>query len=41
MNMGVIALGTVVGALAFREPLSRVNLLGLVLAVAAILLMMP
>ena len=41
MNMGVIALGTVVGALAFREPLSRVNLLGLALAVAAILLMMP
>ncbi|MBO1110439.1 DMT family transporter [Bordetella petrii] len=41
MNMGVIALGTVVGALAFREPLSRLNLLGLVLAVAAILLMMP
>jgi len=41
MNMGVIALGTVVGALAFREPLSRVNLLGLALAVAAIVLMMP
>ncbi|MBV7484050.1 EamA/RhaT family transporter [Bordetella sp. BOR01] len=41
MNMGVIALGTMVGALAFREPLSHVNLLGLVLAVAAILLMLP
>ncbi|MCD0504551.1 EamA/RhaT family transporter [Bordetella petrii] len=41
MNMGVIAVGTVVGALAFSEPLSRVNLLGLVLALAAILMMMP
>jgi len=41
MNMGVISLGTLVGALAFREPLSGLNLLGLALAVAAILLMMP
>jgi len=41
MNMGVIALGTVVGALAFREPLSRLNMLGLALAAAAIMLMMP
>ncbi|CAB3892821.1 hypothetical protein CV751_18705 [Achromobacter ruhlandii] len=41
MNMGVISLGTLVGALAFREPLSRVNGLGLALALAAILLMAP
>lgn len=41
MNMGVITLGTLVGALAFREPLSRVNGLGLALALAAILLMAP
>lgn len=41
MNMGVIALGTVVGALVFREPLSRVNGLGLALALSAIVLMAP
>jgi len=41
MNMGVIALGTLVGALAFREKLSGLNLLGLVLALASILAMMP
>lgn len=41
MNMGVIILGTLVGALAFREHLSRVNLLGLGLALLAIVLMMP
>jgi len=41
MNMGVITLGTLVGALVFREPLSRLNLLGLGLAVTAIWLMMP
>lgn len=41
MNMGVIALGTVVGALAFREPLTRVNALGIALALAAIVLMAP
>jgi len=41
MNMGVIAVGTVVGALLFRERLSGLNLLGLVLAGAAILMMMP
>ena len=32
MNMGVIALGALIGALAFRESLSRLNLLGLALA---------
>ena len=41
MNMGVITLGTLVGALAFREPLTRVNLLGIALALAAIVLMAP
>ncbi|MGE8658171.1 MAG: EamA/RhaT family transporter [Achromobacter sp.] len=41
MNMGVITLGTLVGALVFREPLSRLNGLGLALALAAILLMAP
>ncbi|HEY0294654.1 MAG TPA: EamA/RhaT family transporter, partial [Bordetella sp.] len=41
MNMGVVALGTLIGAMAFREPLSRVNLLGLILALAAIAAMMP
>lgn len=41
MNMGVITLGTLIGALVFREHLSRVNLLGLGLALLAIVLMMP
>ena len=41
MNMGVITLGTLVGALAFREQLTRVNLLGIALALAAIVLMAP
>lgn len=41
MNMGVITLGTLVGALVFREPLSRLNVLGLALALAAILSMAP
>ncbi|WP_447982931.1 EamA family transporter [Achromobacter kerstersii] len=41
MNMGVITLGTLVGALAFREPLTRVNALGIVLALTAIVLMAP
>lgn len=41
MNMGVITLGTLVGALAFREPLTRVNGLGIALALAAIVLMAP
>jgi len=41
MNMGVITLGTLVGALAFREPLSRLNLLGIALALGAIVLMAP
>ncbi|CAB3883365.1 hypothetical protein LMG1860_04451 [Achromobacter denitrificans] len=41
MNMGVITLGTLVGALAFREQLSRLNLLGIALALGAIVLMAP
>ncbi len=41
MNMGVITLGTLVGALAFREPLSRLNLLGIALALGAIVLIAP
>jgi drug/metabolite transporter (DMT)-like permease len=41
MNIGVIALGTLVGAGFFHEHLSRVNVAGLVLAVAAIILMTP
>jgi drug/metabolite transporter (DMT)-like permease len=36
MNLGVVALGAVVGMLAFRERLSRINLCGLLLALAAI-----
>ncbi len=41
MNMGVITLGTLVGAVVFREPLTRLNGLGLALALAAIVLMAP
>lgn len=41
MNMGVITLGTLVGTLVFREPLTRLNGAGLALALAAILLMAP
>jgi hypothetical protein len=41
MNIGVIALGTLVGAGFFRERLSWMNGSGLVLAVAAIFLIMP
>ena len=41
MNIGVITLGTLVGALAFREPLSLRNWAGVALAVAAIVIMIP
>lgn len=37
MNVGVIALGTLVGALMFREKISRVNLLGILLSIASIM----
>jgi drug/metabolite transporter (DMT)-like permease len=36
MNLGVVALSALVGAAAFRERLNGVNMLGLVLALAAI-----
>lgn len=41
MNMGVITLGTLVGALVFREPLTRINALGIALALGAIVVMAP
>jgi drug/metabolite transporter (DMT)-like permease len=37
MNIGVITLGTLVGTFAFREKISRINLLGVVLAISAII----
>ena len=36
MNIGVITLGTLVGALLFREKISRINALGIVLAILSI-----
>ncbi len=41
MNIGVISVGTLVGAGVFREPLSRVNGAGIVLALIAIVLLFP
>ncbi len=41
MNMGVIVLGTLVGALLFREKLRPINLLGVGLALCTIAIMMP
>jgi len=41
MNIGVISLGTLVGAGIFREKLSWVNALGIVLAIVAIVLLLP
>lgn len=37
MNIGVISLGAVVGAIMFREKISRINLLGIALAIVAVL----
>src|SRR5690606_9995558 len=37
MNIGVISLGTIVGAVVFREKISRINLLGIGLAIVAVL----
>ncbi|MCM0667612.1 EamA family transporter [Flavobacterium tyrosinilyticum] len=37
MNMGVIILGTLIGAFFFKEKLSKVNVLGLVLALVAVI----
>lgn len=41
MNIGVISVGTLVGAGLFREPLSRVNGIGIILALIAIVLLFP
>jgi len=41
MNIGVISLGTLVGAGVFREKLSWVNALGIALAIAAIVILLP
>lgn len=41
MNIGVVGLGALVGAWAFREPLSRTNLVGLALTFVAIIVMVP
>ena len=41
MNIGVISIGTLAGALLFKEKLSPLNMVGLVLAVAAVILMTP
>lgn len=38
MNLGVVVLGTLVGALVFKESLGRWNRIGIVLAIAAIVL---
>lgn len=37
MNMGVIILGTLIGAFFFKEKLSKINVLGLVLALVAVI----
>lgn len=41
MNMGVIALGTAVGALVFSERLSALNVAGVAMALGAIAVMLP
>lgn len=41
MNIGVVALGTVVGALAFRERLSKWHIAGIALTLIAIVVMLP
>lgn len=38
MNLGVIVLGSLVGLIVFREKLSRLNYLGIILAIAAVIL---
>jgi multidrug transporter EmrE-like cation transporter len=38
MNMGVIIIGSLVGVLIFKEKLSKMNFLGLLLALIAIVL---
>ncbi|TDQ59022.1 EamA-like transporter family protein [Mesocricetibacter intestinalis] len=39
MNIGVICLGSITGALVFKEKISRVNLAGILLGIAAILVL--
>ncbi|MFA5487861.1 MAG: EamA/RhaT family transporter [Candidimonas sp.] len=41
MNIGVISLGTLVGAGFFKEKLSWINFLGIVLAISAIVILIP
>jgi len=41
MNIGVISLGTLIGAGIFREKLSLVNALGIALAIGAIVILIP
>ena len=41
MNIGVITMGTLVGAGFFKEKLSRANLLGIALAISAIVALIP
>ncbi|MCC2594844.1 EamA/RhaT family transporter [Pusillimonas sp. MFBS29] len=41
MNIGVISLGTLVGAGFFKEKLSLINVLGIVLAISAIVILIP
>ncbi len=41
MNIGVISAGTLVGAGVFRERLGRLNVLGIALALAAVVLLIP
>jgi drug/metabolite transporter (DMT)-like permease len=41
MNIGVISLGAIVGAGFFKEKLSWINILGIVLAISAIILLIP
>ena len=38
MNIGVMSLGAVVGVLVFGEKLSRINKLGVLLAIVAVLI---
>ncbi|MFC4210663.1 EamA family transporter [Pedobacter lithocola] len=38
MNLGVIVLGTLVGLIAFKETLSKVNYIGILLAICAVIL---
>jgi len=39
MNIGVICTGTLIGAVIFRERLGKVNIIGIALAIAAMLLL--